>query len=91
MSEEAPKQGRIILWCVPRSVSSAFAKCMSGIAGVEMWFEPFTNCYVARDQYFKQRHEEAPLEYEGNEELMAKVAKVHESIALSRIEPDRIV
>ncbi|XP_071489791.1 uncharacterized protein [Diadema antillarum] len=35
---------RVILWCVPRSISTALTKCLSAVDGIEVWFEPFWRC-----------------------------------------------
>ena len=41
------KRGCIILWCVPRTTSTAFLKCLSAIEGIEIWFEPYSFCCKA--------------------------------------------
>ncbi len=32
---------RVILWALPRSVSTSFLKCMTTMPNSEVWFEPF--------------------------------------------------
>ncbi|XP_041486072.1 uncharacterized protein LOC121432276 [Lytechinus variegatus] len=39
MSDSKPF--RVIMWCVPRSISTAIAKCFSFIDNTEVWFEPY--------------------------------------------------
>nr|XP_054773250.1 uncharacterized protein LOC129281334 [Lytechinus pictus] len=36
-----PKPFRVIMWCVPRSISTAIAKCFSFIDNAEVYFEPY--------------------------------------------------
>ncbi len=46
MSRIAKHHGRIIaIWAVPRSVSTAFEKTFTRVAGVQVVHEPFTDCY----------------------------------------------
>ncbi|XP_071485187.1 uncharacterized protein [Diadema antillarum] len=35
------KNFRVLMWCVPRSVSTAIAKCFSFIDNTQVWFEPY--------------------------------------------------
>ncbi|XP_030835798.1 uncharacterized protein LOC593133 [Strongylocentrotus purpuratus] len=35
------KPFRVIMWCVPRSISTAIAKCFSFVDNTEVWFEPY--------------------------------------------------
>ncbi|XP_071486562.1 uncharacterized protein [Diadema antillarum] len=35
---------RVIVWCAPRSISTALLKCLSAVDGIEVWFEPFYRC-----------------------------------------------
>ncbi|KAJ8025602.1 hypothetical protein HOLleu_33202 [Holothuria leucospilota] len=41
MAEET-KQKLIFLWSWPRSISTAFEKCLSFVDGVQIWHEPYT-------------------------------------------------
>ncbi|XP_071485873.1 uncharacterized protein [Diadema antillarum] len=48
-------RSRTIMWCVPRTISSAVTKCFSAIDGIEVWFEPYFYCLgtetvIARDR-----------------------------------------
>ncbi|PIK33067.1 hypothetical protein BSL78_30120 [Apostichopus japonicus] len=42
---------KVFLWCVPRSVSTAVLKCMSNVAGVEAWHEPYAVSHVTTTLY----------------------------------------
>ncbi|KAJ8022442.1 hypothetical protein HOLleu_37340 [Holothuria leucospilota] len=46
MSKTSCTDTRVFLWCVPRSASTAFLKCMSNVPGVQVWNEPYTMAYV---------------------------------------------
>ena len=35
---------RVILWCVPRSTSTAFLTCMTHVPNSQMWYEPYNAC-----------------------------------------------
>ena len=50
---------RVILWCVPRSTSTAFLTCMTHVPNSQMWYEPYIVCY----QF--QRHGKELIEYNG--------------------------
>ncbi|XP_072164667.1 uncharacterized protein [Diadema setosum] len=60
--------GRAILWMIPRSISTAFTKCMSGIPGCEVWMEPFDFCHFALNGLGKLGIiKDEPLSYDGHE------------------------
>lgn len=44
------------LWAVPRSMSTAFAKAISGSPGVHVLHEPFTDCYYFGPQRRSRRY-----------------------------------
>ncbi len=54
----APSQSRVFLWCLPRSVSTSFLKCMTFVENSQIWHEPYMwanlcgpdGSYHARDQ-----------------------------------------
>ena len=39
-------QARVILWAIPRTLSTAFLKCMSGIPNSMMFYEPYTSAHL---------------------------------------------
>lgn len=41
MASKPEKQTRIFVWCWPRSISTAFEKCLSFVEGVQTWHEPY--------------------------------------------------
>ncbi|XP_071942502.1 uncharacterized protein [Antedon mediterranea] len=55
VSEE---QNRVMLWTVPRSISTAFERCMGGLNNVELIHEPYVTAY-----YFgpEKRYQHAPF------------------------------
>ena len=86
------KQTRIILWCVPRTTSTAFLKCLCAIEGIEIWFEPYNFCSKARDLYLdhSQSIESYPVEYSGDEAVFAKAAQSVTKYVGYDIEPSRL-
>ncbi|XP_038061989.1 branched-chain-amino-acid aminotransferase-like protein 2 [Patiria miniata] len=40
------KQVRVILWALPRTLSTAFLKCMNGVPDSKMFYEPYTTAYL---------------------------------------------
>ena len=40
---------RVILWCIPRTTSTSFLKCMTYVPNSQVWYEPF----VFWDMYSK--------------------------------------
>ncbi|XP_071483451.1 uncharacterized protein [Diadema antillarum] len=81
---------KIFLWCVPRVISSAFAKCLSAIPEMEIYFEPFLYCNLAGRVYKKSHGEDLPLVYKGNEEVLGKAAELLGGIARSKMESSRL-
>ncbi|XP_072171348.1 uncharacterized protein [Diadema setosum] len=67
-------QNRTIMWCVPRTISSAVTKCFSAIEGIEVWFEPYFYCLVTETTMARDRNLTIPKEYEGNEDLYQQAA-----------------
>ena len=84
------ERSRTILWCVPRAISSAFAKCLSFIDGSEVWFEPYTYSYAARKVCKEFAQIDFPMEYEGNEEIFQKAKGIIDMMSQSKIEADRL-
>ncbi len=41
LSNTAPSQSRVFLWCLPRSVSTSFLKCMTFVENSQIWHEPY--------------------------------------------------
>ncbi|XP_072051111.1 uncharacterized protein [Amphiura filiformis] len=37
---------RVMLWCIPRSTSTAFLKCMTYVPNTLAWYEPYITCYI---------------------------------------------
>eukprot|EP00057_Strongylocentrotus_purpuratus_P011233 XP_011665707.1 PREDICTED: uncharacterized protein LOC105438976 [Strongylocentrotus purpuratus] len=73
---------RTIIWCVPRSVSTALTKCLSFIEGIQVWFEPYIYCRYARVITKQQLDHDLPAEYEGNEEIYKRMADHFREIGL---------
>ncbi|XP_071943819.1 uncharacterized protein [Antedon mediterranea] len=46
------KQVRVILWCIPRTVSTAFGKCMSNLDDVQIINEPYVSAYAIGPEMF---------------------------------------
>ncbi|XP_071498358.1 uncharacterized protein [Diadema antillarum] len=70
--------GRAILWMTPRSISTAFTKCMSGIPGCEVWMEPFGFTHFALNELEKLGIKDKPVNYAGHEELFKTAAEALE-------------
>ncbi|XP_072175579.1 uncharacterized protein [Diadema setosum] len=47
---DIPQQSRVMLWCLPRSTSSVFTKCLSFVPDSQVFFEPYYFCYEALAQ-----------------------------------------
>ncbi len=49
-----PNCTRVMLWCLPRSVSTSFLKCMTNVPNSQCWYEPYLMaCYFSK--YGKNR------------------------------------
>ena len=74
---DCPSNPRVIMWCIPRSVSTAFTKCMSFVDGAEIWLEPYAMSKGLQDLYdmFHPEDKKFPLEVEGNEDLYRELAE----------------
>ena len=76
---DRPQNPRVIMWCVPRSVSTAFTKCISFVDGADVWLEPYVIAKAIEEMFDKFRHDEhgekLPIEVEGNEALYRELAE----------------
>ena len=47
---------RVMLWCIPRSVSTSFLKCMTNVPSSQCWFEPYLMacCFSKYGKYRKR-------------------------------------
>ncbi|XP_071490720.1 uncharacterized protein [Diadema antillarum] len=81
---------RVIMWCVPRTISTAITKCLSAIQDSEIYFEPFHYCYVAARAYKAYCGEDLPKIYVGHEEALDKACQILSADAQSRLEPKRL-
>ena len=81
---------RTFLWCVPRSVSTAFAKCLSFINDTEVWFEPYAYSYVARVEYKLHTKLDIPIDYEGNEDAFQKAKELTDFVTKCNNVADRL-
>ncbi|XP_030830756.1 uncharacterized protein LOC105437649 [Strongylocentrotus purpuratus] len=90
MSSSNTDGSRTILWCVPRSISTALAKCLSFIDASEVWFEPYAYCNATSNEYNHQTKLNIPMDYEGNEEIFQRVKKALDGMANTHFEPDRL-
>lgn len=45
MSSSGSDLKRVILWTIPRSISTAFERCMGGLDDVDIFHEPYTTAY----------------------------------------------
>ncbi|XP_071495111.1 uncharacterized protein [Diadema antillarum] len=59
--------GKAILWMTPRMISTAFAKCLSGVPDCQVWIEPFGFSHFAREEMRKAGITELPWCLEGHE------------------------
>ncbi|XP_072167446.1 uncharacterized protein [Diadema setosum] len=82
---------RVIMWCVPRSVSTAVTKCMSFVEGAEIWMEPYcvsktlTDMCIATHNYDRSLF---PLEYDGNEEFYTDFARAFDGQFIDIAHPE---
>ncbi|XP_072164703.1 uncharacterized protein [Diadema setosum] len=90
-SNDPSTSGRAILWMVPRTVSTAFAKCMSGVPECEIWGEPFLYCHMAHREMEKFGMKEVPMSYDGNEaEYQSVISSVCAKTMCQNIIPERL-
>ena len=81
---------RIFLWCVPRVVSTALAKCLAFQEDMEIWFEPFMFPYLARVEHKLHCSADIPMEYQGNEDVFIKAKEFVDNFTRSNCEADRL-
>eukprot|EP00057_Strongylocentrotus_purpuratus_P027720 XP_011682194.1 PREDICTED: uncharacterized protein LOC105446719 [Strongylocentrotus purpuratus] len=82
---------RIFAYILPRTISSALSKCLSGVDGMEIWFELFSRASFVRQEYELQTGDDMPMEYEGNEEKVQEAAKLFRRFIGTDIVPDKVV
>ncbi|XP_041481690.1 uncharacterized protein LOC121428881 [Lytechinus variegatus] len=71
---ECEHKTRTILWCMPRSVSTALTKCLSFTPDTQVWFEPYCYCFLARREIQSRQHVDLPTCYHGNEHTFHQAA-----------------
>ncbi|XP_071477857.1 uncharacterized protein [Diadema antillarum] len=86
----AEGKSRTFLWCVPRSISSALTKCLTATKDLEVWFEPFFFCFVARLDAKKRLGVDLPRSYHGNEDVFQEVADLLKSFSHCTFKPDHL-
>ena len=84
------ERSRNILWCVPRSGSTALTKCLSFIDGIETWFEPFCYCQYIMDVVQERLNLSLPHGYEGNEDIFRRAADVFDEICQCKSRPEHL-
>ncbi|XP_041453095.1 uncharacterized protein LOC121406143 [Lytechinus variegatus] len=89
--EETKEQLKVFLWCSPRTVSTAFTKCISFIKGVEVWSEPFVYCFLSTKEAKYHLGVDLPMELEGNEEVFEKTTELMRKMTASNVVTERIV
>ncbi|XP_072181536.1 uncharacterized protein [Diadema setosum] len=74
-AREQRQPRRLILWCNPRSGSTALAKCLTYLGeDTEIWFEPFTFSQLS-EMHAKKMIMDLPKEFTGNEAIFHGMAK----------------
>ncbi|XP_011682193.1 uncharacterized protein LOC105446718 [Strongylocentrotus purpuratus] len=91
MADSDRKPVRLYVSVIPRTISTAFTKCLSAIEGMEVWFECFTYCSHTAREYKLATGEDMPMEYEGNEKQVQQAVTVYERLAGCKLEADRLV
>ncbi|XP_072167209.1 uncharacterized protein [Diadema setosum] len=68
---------RVIMWCSPRSVSTAMTKCMSFVDEAEIWLEPYVISKIAKDVHkiYHPDSDPLPTDIDGNEEIYLETVK----------------
>ncbi|XP_071496641.1 uncharacterized protein [Diadema antillarum] len=83
--------GRAILWMTPRSISTAFTKCMSWIPGCEVWMEPFGLSQIGLRELKKFGVTDVPMNYTGHKKEFKIAAEALESyLPGATFFPDRL-
>ncbi|XP_054768591.2 uncharacterized protein LOC129276200 [Lytechinus pictus] len=89
-STKCDDTSRTILWCAPRAISTAVAKCLSFVEDCEVWFELYSYARAAGVEYKYQTQLDIPMEYLGNEEIFQKVKGMIDILANTPFEADRL-
>nr|XP_054754149.1 uncharacterized protein LOC129260131 [Lytechinus pictus] len=88
MSGKPQAQSRTILWCVPRSVSTALARCLSAIEDIQIWFEPFCYCYIVKVEFERITGRVLPEDYRGNEQTFLEASRILQKLTAANFKPD---
>ena len=76
MEQVAAKPRRLLLWCVPRSCSTALAKCLSHVhPDTQVWIEPYNLSRTATILAKRDMDVDLPKDYGGNETLFDSVVE----------------
>ena len=80
---------KVALWCVPRSASTSFAKCICGIPDIEVHLEPYAYATTARN-VFVAAGGVLPAEYVGNEAMYEQANDAWEKNTGGRLFPRKM-
>ena len=87
-NDELSGESRTMLWCVPRSGSTALTKCLSFIDGIEVWFEPYNNCRSIKEYARQKLNLHLPPDYCGNEEKFRQAADAFDELCRCKSNPE---
>ncbi|XP_003723485.2 uncharacterized protein LOC100889781 [Strongylocentrotus purpuratus] len=86
----ADKQIKVALWCVPRSMSTVFAKCMSAIDEMEVYLELYSYSASVSGVFHSATGRVLPKKLAGNETVYEEALAVWKQETDSILNPKRI-
>ena len=81
---------RVALWCVPRSTSTIFSKCLCGVEDIIVFSELYTYAASCRSIFAATTGQDIPAELDGNDKLYEEANALWEKTTGSRISTERL-
>ncbi|XP_003729370.2 uncharacterized protein LOC100890253 [Strongylocentrotus purpuratus] len=81
---------RVIVWSLPRTISTVLTKCVSFVDGINVHLEPYGYAHASWLGLQGFSHQELPVTYEGNEALFEQAAQIMGEFTKSKVDPKRL-
>ena len=84
------EQVKVAVWCIPRSTSTIFAKCMCGVEGIVVFSELFSWAAATRGVFFNKTGKSLPDEVQGYEDIFEESVGVLQKTLQAKVSPERL-
>lgn len=81
---------RVIVWSLPRTISTVLTKCVSFVDGINVHLEPYGYAHASWLGLRGLAQQELPVTYEGNEALFEQAAQIMGAFTKSKVDSKRL-